>query len=98
MPPKQKSERWRRLTELVRSGHFLLDDGQGQTKDQEHSARFRRRQKAKAAIRQSLRLSLTQCFIAVLSHVVLAVIVFSFVLDEWSIIDSVYFSVVTFST
>ena len=41
--------------------------------------------------------TLTQCLLALLLHVLIAVLAFSFVLHQWSIVDSVYFAVVTFS-
>uniref|UniRef100_A0A7S3L9A2 Potassium channel domain-containing protein n=1 Tax=Amphora coffeiformis TaxID=265554 RepID=A0A7S3L9A2_9STRA len=42
--------------------------------------------------------TLVDCFLALLAYLVISVIAFSFVFEQWSIIDSMYFAVVTFTT
>ena len=42
--------------------------------------------------------TLVDCFLALLAYLVISVIAFSFVFEKWSIIDSMYFAVVTFTT
>lgn len=44
--------------------------------------------------------SLTHCFIILLLYILLSIVVFYFLLDDenWTIIDTIYFAIVTFTT
>jgi hypothetical protein len=42
--------------------------------------------------------SLFDCFLALLAYLAISVIAFSFVFEQWSMVDSMYFAVVTFTT
>lgn len=49
-------------------------------------------------VQSSWEFTLTQCFLAVLLYLAVAVMAFSFVFDHFSVIDAMYFAVVTFTT
>ena len=42
--------------------------------------------------------TLLDCFLALLAYLAISVIAYSFVFEKWSVIDSMYFAVVTFTT
>jgi Ion channel len=61
--------------------------------------RLTKRHLAMQMIRSKMHFTVTQCVVAILAYIGIAVIAFSFVFDEqWTVIDSAYFSVVTFSS
>jgi len=94
---QSKGSSWPILRDSVAKGDFLLQSALGSsTKTQDETERMR--EEAQAAIAQSMDFTLTQCLIAILCYMAIAVLAFSFVFDHWSIIDSMYFSVVTFTT
>ncbi len=98
-PPVSRAKRlWQRLREYVRSGAFLVDKPElSSSSDPEN--RTQRREKAQKALRHVMELPLLyQCALMFCLHIFISVIAFSFVLSNWSIVDSIYFSVVTFTT
>jgi potassium channel subfamily K, other eukaryote len=68
--------------------------------------RFVRRQKEKETtirlkrwhFQRMMSFSLTQVMVALLCHVAVAIVAFSFLFHNWTVVDSVYFAVVTFTT
>jgi len=96
----QKS--WTKIVDHVKSGLVLLHqpslaDADGEP-EETMDDRDIKLQHAQDLIRRQLDFTLTQCVLAILCYIGIAVVAFSFVFDDWTIIDSVYFSVVTFST
>jgi potassium channel subfamily K, other eukaryote len=88
-------------TLLNRSDIPATDDSVGGSDE-----RFARRQIDKeTAIRlkrwhfqRMMSFSLTQVMVALLCHVAVAIVAFSFLFHNWTVVDSVYFAVVTFTT
>ena len=60
--------------------------------------REQQRIQAQDRIRQGMEFTLTQCLVAMLIYVGVAVLAFSICFDHWTVIDSIYFAVVTFTT
>jgi hypothetical protein len=99
--PKRMHGGWNKLRHKVKSGEYLLrtanvDDGDGRIS--ESVSKDEKRQAAHNRIRGLMEFSLRQCLLAILAYIAVAVLAFSFVFDHWTIIDSAYFAVVTFST
>jgi hypothetical protein len=65
----------------------------------EEGDRASRREQAIQVIRDRMHFTLAQCIAAILVYIGVAVLAYSFLFEEqWSVIDSVYFSVVAFSS
>jgi hypothetical protein len=97
---------WNKLSHQVKGGEFLLRtagssswnvDGEG-GRNGESTSKHEKRQAAHDEIRGLMEFSLWQCLLAIFAYIAIAVLAFSFVFDHWTIIDSAYFAVVTFST
>lgn len=74
-------------------------DSKGPSWDEvDESERQRLREQVQANIRNGVEFSLQQCVVAMLLYIVVAVLAFSFVFDNWTVIDSIYFAIVTFTT
>ena len=50
-----------------------------------------RRERVQTQIRNGVEFNLTQCLAAIFLYIAVAVLAFSFVLDHWTLIDSIYF-------
>jgi hypothetical protein len=96
---------WKNLSHQVKGGEFLLrtagpswdvdcEDGT----NGEPASKHEKRQAAEEEIRGLVEFSLWQCLLAIFAYMAIAVLAFSVVFDHWTIIDSAYFAVVTFST
>jgi hypothetical protein len=98
------NSKWKKLSHQVKSGEFLLyrssfysdDDENG--RNRETVSTHDKRQAAQDEIRSLMEFSVWQCLLAIFAYIGIAVLAFSFVFNNWSIIDSAYFAVVTFST
>lgn len=86
--------KWRGLAKKVDQGEFLLHRPESLSS----KSTDEKRKEAEQEIRSGLEFSLTQCIVAILLYIMIAVIAFSFIFDHWSIVDSCYFAVVTFTT
>lgn len=94
---------WRRIAGEVRSGDMLLradamDPHRMSSNKISVDERERQRRQALEWIRKGVEFNLMQCIVAVLLYIVIAIGAFSFVFHEWTIIDSAYFAIVTFTT
>jgi potassium channel subfamily K len=93
---------WKKLSHQVKGGEFLIrtagpswdEDG----RNGESVSKHEKRQAAHDEIRGLMEFSLWQCLLAIFAYIAIAVLAFSVVFDHWTIIDSAYFAVVTFST
>lgn len=92
--PTRATASWKKIQQHVQSGEHLL----AATATDAGTDRMSRRLQAQDAIRSNLDFSLTQCVLAICLYIGVAVVAFSVVFGDWTIVDSVYFSVVTFST
>jgi hypothetical protein len=95
---------WKKLSHHVKGGSFLLhqssfyaDDGED-GRNHETISTHEKRQAAHNEIRSLMEFSLWQCLLAIFAYIGIAVLSFSFIFNHWTIIDSAYFAVVTFST
>jgi hypothetical protein len=103
--PKRTHGAWSKLSHQVKGGELLLrtagtswdvdgEDG----RIGESTSKHEKRQAAHDEIRGLMEFSLRQCLLAIFAYIAVAVLAFSVVFDHWTIIDSAYFAVVTFST
>ena len=96
---------WKRVSDHVIGGDVLLHStfsggGVGGNDDQDATLTTREEmvQDMQDKIRNSLEFSTMHCLIAISVYLGLAVLAFSFVFDRWTVVDSMYFAVVTFTT
>jgi voltage-gated potassium channel Kch len=104
---------WGRVTHEVTSGNLLLRTAMQRRSQQEgllapselatledhdEDGKERLRQKAQDLIRSGVQFTLPQCMAAMALYIGVAVVAFSFVFDHWTVIDSIYFAIVTFTT
>lgn len=91
---------WKRVGDHVQTGEFLVthDTAVSMAAGDDPEERRSKRARAQQDIRSHMEFSLTQCLLAIAAYMAVAVIAFSFLLENWSVIDSIYFSVVTFTT
>jgi hypothetical protein len=88
---------WNKLEMRVNHGDLLL--GIESPESQHHTRRSALRKKKQLKIRGDMSFTATQCVCAILLYQAFSILVYTFVLEpEWSMIDSLYFSVVTFTT
>ena len=110
---RRARELWQKLAKEVHYGKFLLQGAMRQKQSsafaQERSTRIweemdpqekeRERAMAQSKIRRGVQFTVQHCVLAILLYVGVAIVAFSFVFSsQWTIIDSVYFAVVTFTT
>jgi hypothetical protein len=102
VPSQSTRSFWNRgLPSRNESEHGLLSDGHSHNRnhrDRSSSSSLLQRLHAQDEIRQAMEISLWHCFAVLLLYCAVAVLAFSFVLDHWTVIDSLYFAVVTFTT
>lgn len=97
-------ETWKKIANKVNEGEFLLlssfgnPDDPNSTSDPTVTTREEKMRDMQNDIRNRLEFSATQCMIAIALYLSVAVMAFSFVFDHWTIVDSMYFAVVTFTT
>jgi hypothetical protein len=97
MPTPPLRKRWNRLKEQVGSGNFLLSSvGNWIVDDQD--GKEKKRRDAQEKIRFHTEFTLLQCIFWIFGYIAVSVLAFSFILDHWTIVDSAYFAVVTFTT
>jgi len=91
---------WQRVGDHVQTGEFLVthDTAVITSAGDDPEVRRSKRARAQEDIRRHMEFSLTQCLFAIAAYMAAAVIAFSFLFENWSVIDSIYFSVVTFTT
>lgn len=88
-------DNWRKLRETV----VNYDDDDDSTAHETPTQRAQRIQQAQDQIRQAMNVPLWQCLVAIGAYIALTVICFSDWLEgDWSLLDSSYFAVVTFTT
>jgi hypothetical protein len=103
--PNRMHGAWSKLSHQVKAGELLLStagtswnvDGED-GRNGEYVSNHDKRQAAHDEIRSLMEFSLWQCLLAIFAYIAIAVLAFSVVFDHWTIIDSAYFAVVTFST
>jgi hypothetical protein len=64
---------------------------------QEQHIEHRRNQVANE-MQQSIGFTIQHCILAILVYLIVSIVAFSFIFDHWTIIDSIYFAMVTFTT
>jgi len=74
------------------------DENDDDNRSFEARQRNQRRREVRSAFRRNLNFSPTQCLVFILFLISIAVLSFSFLFHKWTIIDSIYFAVATFST
>eukprot|EP00977_Amphora_coffeiformis_P029082 scaffold38594_cov191-Amphora_coffeaeformis.AAC.1 len=91
---------WQHIAAEIKNGDMLLRaaaiDPMGRTLSTDE--RERARQETQEWIRQGVEFTLTQCLFAVFFYIGIAIGAFSFVFGNWTLVDSVYFAIVTFTT
>jgi hypothetical protein len=97
----------KKLSHRVKGGRVLLRTAAGSSwnadlececgRNSESVSKHEQRQAAQDEIRSLIELSLWQCLLAIFAYIAIAVLAFSVVFNHWTIIDSAYFAVVTFS-
>lgn len=98
IPPTKSNSRWKNLKKQVQGGELLLQSVPDHDTNTSHHSKEHQRLQVQAEIRSVAEFTLQQCVAAILAYVLIAVIAFSVVFDHWSVIDSAYFAVVTFTT
>jgi Ion channel len=101
---KTAKEHWAILRDHVTSGRFFLDHSHGtktnQTGDNKRQSSFAR--SLRNEIRSQYGFTCQQCMMAIAAYLLMAVVFFNLILPEtrhnWTIIDTMYFAVVTFTT
>ena len=104
--PRRGSLLWRETqrrldTIILRSGMNAkeFDDAMNSgTKWGEVERRQRLKQEKNEEIQHAMEFSVCNCILAIMLYLAVSVVAYSFILENWSIIDSLYFSIVTFST
>lgn len=93
-------DNWRKLREIGVLQHTRQQDtDDDSTINESPIDRAQRIQKAQDQIRQAMSVPLWQCLLAIGVYIALTVICFSdWLEDDWSLLDSSYFAVVTFTT
>lgn len=91
---------WQRIAAEVRNGDMLLRAAAINPTRNKLSIddKERKRQVAQEWIRNGVEFNLWQCLLAITFYIGVAIFAFSFVLAEWTLIDSIYFAIVTFTT
>ena len=105
-PPQQKKRNpriekaWGTLAQRIREGDLLLQSDFQPVPEQEQQLETAedRRQQVQQEIRSAMDFTLGQCLLAILAYLGVAVFAFSYLFEHWSLIDSMYFAVVTFTT
>ena len=98
-PPRSGAELWSRLRE--RKDDIVFDhaaDDEEETKESVELRKTRHKKYIEKDFRSSLEFTLTHCLMAIGIYLAIAVLMFSFVLENWTIIDSCYFACVSFTT
>jgi hypothetical protein len=102
LQPEKRISPWKNLSKKVLIGDLLLLDESIVPPLQEPSQLERRlwiRRKVEKAFRKGMNFSLWHCFVAIFIYILISVLAFYVILDnDWTIIDSCYFAVVTFTT
>lgn len=96
-PPRNGAVLWEILRNRRDEVVFMP---QHQDSDSESVAirKTRRQKEIVDEFRNALQFSLTHCLVAIFVYLMIAVLAYSFVFESWSIIDSMYFAVVSFTT
>lgn len=96
---------WRVLREKVRSGEVLLERPPSSHRRRSvlkhqstKSQRWRKREEFQESIRSGLEFNLTQCLAVMVVYMLMSVMAFSFLFDNWTLVDSMYFALVTCTT
>jgi hypothetical protein len=95
------SRMWDVLRKSVVRGDFLVDKEQKEEASKRATTPLQRQErieKAQKEIRKYLSYSGFQCVLAISAYIAFSVLMYSFVLEDWPIIDSCYFAVTTFTT
>lgn len=103
--PKESSPQKRSgkaLWEILRNRRdeiiFMQHDQHEDDQESVASRKSRYQQEIVNEIRNALEFSLPQCLVAILVYLFIAVLAYSFVFEQWSIVDACYFAVVSFTT
>jgi potassium channel subfamily K, other eukaryote len=94
------STSWTKLATSIRAGEFLLQrQSQGMpAADGQEITRDTWIQSMQNSGRTIVDISAFHCIVAIGLYLGVAILAFSFVFDHWTVIDSMYFAVVTFTT
>ena len=93
-PQSSGAALWAKLRERTDDVVFRTNE-----KDESVEMRKTRHQKElKDEFRSALEFSVTHCLLAIVLYLGIAVLAFSFIFEHWTIIDSCYFAVVSFTT
>jgi len=90
--PVKAESKWNDVRKKIEGGSFLLDQGNITAANSTASS-------TDAFDFQNLtKFSMKECLLVIVGYLLLGIIAYSYVFEEWPIIDSIYFSVVTFTT
>jgi hypothetical protein len=97
VPPRKSTALWAKLREHHDS--ITLDVAPSlDTKETLEQRKSLYEQEMKEEIRSGVEFSLAHCIMAIAVYMGVAVLAFSFVFENWPIVDSIYFATVTFTT
>jgi len=97
--PRSGAVLWERLRERkddIVFAHAAEDDEE--TRESVQMRRTRHKKEIEDDFRSALEFSLAHCLLAIAAYLGIAVLAFSFLIEHWTIIDSCYFAVVSFTT
>lgn len=102
--PENNRERrpslWRSVSQKVLNGELLVRSSPSHDESTATpvARKLKRRQRIETAFRKAMNFSWYHFLLLLLFYMTLSVASFSFLVDNWSILDSCYFAVVTFTT
>ena len=88
---KSAKERWALLRKHVSNESFHIQGALKQSQRRKSDLHF-------DDVDLPFEFSLLDCFLALAAYLLISIIAFSFIFEHWTVIDSMYFAVVTFTT